>query len=258
MEDCNACAIPMPHGAVFTKGTEDTTVEDNLRPLIGALRYGCITRPDICTAVGIISRPSNAPTKEVVAASKQILRYIKGTLQYGLIYKRTKEVDVHGYVDANLAGDINDRRSTTGYAFYLNGASNPVTFHSGIQSCVATSTCHAEYMAAYKAGIMAVHLRGILLELGITFTNSMEIYEDNSAAIMLSENPVLHKTTMHFAVKYYWIREQVERGIFKLIKVETANQVADALSKPLAAPLYKKFVHCLACDSAKNVPVHHE
>jgi hypothetical protein len=64
------------------------------------------------------------------------------------------------------------------------------------------------------------------------------------------------KATMHFAVKYYWIREQVSRGIFKLIKVGTLDQVADILSKPLAGPLFKKFVNCLVGDTVESVKAH--
>ena len=259
MEECNMVATPMEAGATFLKATEETVLQENIRPIVGALRYAVITRFDILTAVGIVSRHANAPTVEIVAAIKRIMRYLKGTTKFGLIYQKGKNgVSLHGYVDANFAGDINDRKSTTGLCFYLNEYSNPITAMSTIQSCIATSTCHAEYMAAYKAVIFAVWCRGLLEEMGVAKDkDATRIYEDNSAAIALAENPVNHKTTLHFAVKYFYVREQSKAGFIRLVKIGTNDQVADGLSKPMSKIKFDETVHCFAANKQEEVTVRH-
>ena len=129
---------------------------------------------------------------------------------------------------------------------------------STIQSCIATSTCHAEYMAAYKAVIFAVWCRGLLEEMGVAEDkDATRIYEDNSAAIALAENPVNHKTTLHFAVKYFYVREQSKAGFIRLVKIGTNDQVADGLSKPMSKIKFDETVHCFAASKQEEVTVRH-
>ena len=112
MQDCKGAKSPMDK-VKLTKATADTLIDENIRPLVGSLRFVTLSRPDIAFAVGCVSRHVNSPTKEVVAACKRILRYLKGTIDKGLVYKGngSREWELHGYVDADLAGDVNDRRS---------------------------------------------------------------------------------------------------------------------------------------------------
>ena len=256
MKDCNPTRVPMDAGLALLKATNETEIMDNMRPAVGVLRYGCITRFDILTAVGIVSRHANRPTKEMAVAVKKIMRYIAGTLEYGLYYKRGDGVpNLHCYVDANFGGDVNDRKSTTGLAVYLNNCSHPVMASSGIQTTIATSTCHAEYMAAYKAVIYIIWCRGIMKEWGIVDVNATSVFEDNTSAIALAENPVNHKTTLHFAVKYYYVREQYKAGNIRLVQIGTEDQVADTLSKPLGRAMFEQSVTALAAADVKDVAV---
>lgn len=89
--------------------------------VIGCLRYLLHTRPDLSYAVGVASRFMEHPTMMHLKAVKQILRYLKGTIDCGLVYTAgSGEITITGYTDSDLAGDVDDRRSTGGMAFYIN------------------------------------------------------------------------------------------------------------------------------------------
>jgi hypothetical protein len=137
---------------------------------------------------------------------------------------------VIAYCDADYAGDVDKRRSTTAYAFMLAGGS--ISWASKLQPTVATSTTEAEYMAAFFAVQEAIYVRRLMRDLG--FEQRMtQIMEDNQGCIFLSENPVFHQRTKHIDVKYHFVRERVESGEVKLVYVTTTDQLADLLTKPL-------------------------
>lgn len=125
------------------------------RRIIGSLRYLLHTRPDLSYAVGVASRFMERPTVMHFKAVKQILRYIKGTMDYGLVYAAgTGALKITGYTDSDLAGDLDDRRSTGGMAFYIN--QSLVAWSSQKQKTVALSSCEAEFMAATTAACQAL------------------------------------------------------------------------------------------------------
>src|SRR6185312_14024878 len=121
------------------------------RSVIGSLRYLVNTRPHIAYAVGIVSRYMEDPRVSHWAAVKQILRYLAGTVNYGCIYKELgiSETKLIGFSDSDLAGDVDDRKSTSGSVFLLG--SNLVTWASQKQRVVALSSCEAEYIASASA-----------------------------------------------------------------------------------------------------------
>ncbi|XP_074366016.1 secreted RxLR effector protein 161-like [Apium graveolens] len=134
------------------------------KSIVGGLRYLVHIQPDIAYAVGIVSRYMERPTVLHQAAVKRILRYIKGTTNYGLIYlKGTGNHLLKGYSDSDLAGSTEDRRSTGAMVFYLND--NLITWVSQKQRCVALSSCEAEFMAATAAACQAVWLRNLLIQI---------------------------------------------------------------------------------------------
>lgn len=125
------------------------------RRIIGSLRYLLHTRPDLSYAVGVASRFMERPTVMHFKAVKQILRYIKGTMDYGLVYTAgTGALKITGYTDSDLAGDLDDRRSTGGMVFYIN--QSLVAWSSQKQKTVALSSCEAEFMAATTAACQAL------------------------------------------------------------------------------------------------------
>ena len=147
-------------------------------------------KPDIAFAVGNLARYSAKPTKMHWKALKRVLHYLKGTVNYGLKYSNIGQLECVGYSDADWAGDVNDRKSTSGYLFMLNGA--PVSWKSKKQNCVALSTAEAEYIALSSASQECKWLRQLQTDIGITPTNPTILYEDNQSTIAMTKNPQFH------------------------------------------------------------------
>ena len=182
---------------------------------IGCLMYAMVlTKPDIAHAVSVVSRYIAQPGEDHWKAVKWILMYLNGTVNWGLIYGKTEENDevLKGYVDSDYAGDLDRRRSLTGYLFMLNGCA--ANWKATLQSVVALSTTEAEYTAATEAVKEALWLKGLVTELGL-HQKSVSVYCDSSSAIHLSKNPAHHEKTKHINIKLHFIRNEVSRGAMK-------------------------------------------
>ncbi|XP_042754321.1 secreted RxLR effector protein 161-like [Lactuca sativa] len=135
-------------------------------------------------AVGVVSCYMERPTTKHLQAVKGILRYVKGTLDYGLKYSRgRKEVVISRYTDSDLGNDVNDRRSTGGMAFYVNG--NMITWASQKQRYVALSSCEAEFMAATLAACQGIWLRRLLREIPGQTVPTVTLLVDNRSSLDL-------------------------------------------------------------------------
>ncbi|KAH9751779.1 Integrase catalytic domain-containing protein [Citrus sinensis] len=168
--------------------------------------------PDIAQAVGTVSRYMTNPGGEHWIAVKRILRYIRGTSDVALCYGRS-EFTVRGYVDSDFAGDLDKRKSTTGYVFALAGAT--VSWVSKLQTVVALSTTEAEYMAATQACKEAIWIQRLLEELRHK-QQKIPVFCDSQSALHISRNPAFHSMTKHIGVKYHFVREVVEDGSMDL------------------------------------------
>ena len=201
---------------------------------IGCLTYASIaTRPDLSAAVGELSKFMSKPGKEHWSGIKRILRYIKGTLDYGLQFEAigNGKISLTGYADADWGGDLINRKSTSGYAFKLG--SSTISWRSKRQSVVALSSTEAEYVALCMASQEAIWLRNLLDNMNFKQEESTVIYEDNQGAIALAKNPKNHSRAKHIDVKYHYIRQAVEEKNIKLIYCSTENMIADILTKGL-------------------------
>ncbi|XP_042756658.2 retrovirus-related Pol polyprotein from transposon TNT 1-94 [Lactuca sativa] len=234
MIDCNPTKTPMEHKLSLTKdGNEELVNPTEYRSIVGCLRYLTHTRPDITFAVGVVSRFMEKPTIKHLQAVKGILRYVKGTLSHGLVYSKEEEkVNISGYTDSDLAKDINDRRSTGGMAFYVNG--NLVTWASQKQRVVALSSCEAEFIAATMAACQGIWLRRLLTEITGQKVPPVTLFVDNQSALDLMKNPVFHGRSKHIDIRYHFIRECVENGEITVKHVSGKSQKADILTKSLA------------------------
>ncbi|XP_052135136.1 secreted RxLR effector protein 161-like [Oryza glaberrima] len=202
------------------------------RGIVGCLRYLVHTRPDIAFSVGYVSRFMEAPTTEHEAAVKCILRYIAGTTEFGCHYHQSSSpVQLVGYSDADMAGDPDTRKSTTGVVFFLG--TSPVSWQSVKQKVVALSSCEAEYIAATTAACQGVWLSQLLGEINQEELDAFKLLIDNKSAIALSKNPVFHERSKHIATRYHYIRERVEDGSVHVEFVGTEGQIADILTKAL-------------------------
>ena len=206
--------------------------------VVGALLYAAMcTRPDIAFAVQQLSRHLQATTAAHWTVAKRVLRYLQGTKALGITYHSSADRDtptVYGYSDSDWGGDLDTRRSTTGYVFMLGGA--VISWSSRLQPTVALSSTEAEYMAVCSAGQEAVHLRQLLTGLQFAPTSPTVIFEDNQGCIALSENPVHHQRTKHIDIRFHYTRDLVACGDIKLKYIPTADQLADLLTKALPAP----------------------
>jgi hypothetical protein len=239
MGDCKPMSTPMITNWQKISSSASPLVNPTLyRQLIGSLMYLVNTRPDICFAVNTLSQFMVEPRQVHWAAAKHVLRYLQGTLDFGLEYVRGDGVRLAGYTDSDWAGSVSDRRSTSGCCFGLGSAA--VSWFSRKQKSVALSSSEAEYMAASLACCEAVWLRKMLFSLFGGCLDPTMIYCDNQSCIKLTENPVFHDRSKHIDIRYHSIRDYVQRGIVKLEFVPTDEQVADILTKALP---WGKHVH---------------
>ena len=201
--------------------------------MVGSLLYAAIaTRPDISQAVGAASRYCSQPNEAHLTAVKRILRYLKGTVNLGLKYEKSQSGTLTGYSDADWAGDLDDRHSTSGNLFLLAGG--PITWLSKKQPTVALSTAEAEYMSLCSATQEAVWLRALLNEFNFHQEQPTVIKEDNQGTISMARNPVSHSRTKHIDIKYHYVRETISNGYVTLEYCPTEHMIADLLTKPLA------------------------
>jgi hypothetical protein len=244
MADSKPVGTPQDPKNTLSKGKED---EEGVNPTqyksaVGALIYAAIgTRPDIANAVGNVGKYMENPKKQHWDAVKRIFRYLNGTRDFGLIYTKGHH-NLVGYSDSDYAGDIETRKSTTGYVFQLGN--NTVTWNSRRQPTVALSTTEAEYMALSHTICEGIWTRALLKELGFTQPTTT-IHEDNQGCLALVKNPVQHHRTKHIDVKYHFIREQIEQGSFQVIYCQTDEMKADILTKGIAGPQFKKLRNLL-------------
>lgn len=251
MADCNAVATPSDSAQNLGDFEADGEVEFPYREAVGSLMYLSVgTRPDITFAVGNVSRYLEKPSAAHVNAVRRILKYIKGTSDMGIRFKGDDDLEFSGYSDADYAGDVETRRSTSGYVFMLgNGV---ISWGSERQKSVALSTTESEYMAASHAIKELIWLKRLLAELSPIEMTPPIFFMDNQSAIRLVKNPEFHKRTKHIDVRYHFIREKFEDGVFDLKYIETNKQLADVMTKALPRIKHQYFCGSLGVMSARK------
>eukprot|EP00253_Pinus_taeda_P029867 PITA_29867 len=165
------------------------------------------------------------------SGSEENFKYLQGTQNYGLWYPRDTDLTLHAYTDADWAGSLDDRKSTSGGAFFMG--SRLVSWFSKKQSSIALSTAEAEYVAAASCCTQLLWMMQTLQDFQITFTPPISILCDNISEINISKNLVMHSKTKHIPIKYHFLLEQVLEQKVKLEYVPSKEQVADILTKPL-------------------------
>ena len=163
---------------------------------------------------------------------KRVLRYVKGTEDYELLYKKGKSnEELIGYSDSDFAGDCHDRKSTSGHIFFFGAMA--VSWSSQKQSIVALSSYEAEYIAATTATCQAMWMNRLISELTNNEETKVKLMVDNQSAIMLSKNPVHHNRTKHIDTRYHIIRECVEDKKIEIVFIQTEDQLANIFTKAL-------------------------
>eukprot|EP00253_Pinus_taeda_P031013 PITA_31013 len=174
------------------------------RSMIGSLLYVKASRLDVMQAVRQEARFQKAPKESHIIVAKIFLRYLKGTTEYGLWYPKGNDLVIQAYTYADWAGSVNDRKNTSGETFYL-------------------ATCCTQVL----------WMKQTLQDLQVKFDEPIPIFYDNTNAISISKNHVMHSKTKHIPIKYHFVREQVAERNIKLEYVGTKEQIGDIFTKPL-------------------------
>ncbi|KAJ1696040.1 hypothetical protein LUZ63_012738 [Rhynchospora breviuscula] len=231
VEDSKSLDTPMGKSANIDADEKGKPMDITLyRGIIGSLLYLTASRADIMYAVCLCARYQANPKDSHHKAVKRILRYVKGTQSLGLWYGKQTELDLVGYTDADFAGDRMDRKSTSGTCQFLGGSL--VSWSSRKQTSVALSTAEAEYVAAGSCCTQLLWMMQTLRDYELKF-QKVPILCDNTSAILISKNPVLHSRTKHIEIRHHFIRDHVEKGDVELVHVDTKEQIADIFTKPL-------------------------
>jgi hypothetical protein len=251
MENCNAVPTPANPDIKLTKAMcpqSDAdllaTAEETIpyRSAVSALQYAVNTRPDIAHAVGQVARFVQAPGIMHYKALKRIFRYLQGTTNYGLIYARSKRgglnYTLEAQGDSDWAGNLDDRRSTSGYIVTLND--NVISFKAKAQSCTALSTCEAETVAQTLTTQEVEWMRDVLDELGFPQIEPTKIRCDNEGAIAFSKDAGNHSTMKHINLREFYIKDSVAEGRVALSYIRSTDNTADILTKALGTVLFKK------------------
>ena len=243
MENCKPVSTPLDPGRKFqqlSQGDEPFNVQ-TYQQAIGCLTYmSTATRPDVAAAVGVLSQYMSRPSKEHWIGVKRVLRYLKGTLMYGLkFYAHEQEPELFGYSDADWAGDVDTRRSTSGYVFQIG--SSTISWSSKKQSTVAKSSTEAEYVALSSATQEAIWLRSLMGDLGRQLDGPTIIYEDNQGAIELAKKAKYHNRTKHIDICHHFVRERVISNEILVIYCPAGDMIADIMTKGLSKLAFEKL-----------------
>ncbi|GAU30874.1 hypothetical protein TSUD_15600 [Trifolium subterraneum] len=209
MEHCNEAETPMEANLKLSKGEDEQAVDATLfKQVVGSLRFICNTRPDINYAVGSVSRFMSNPKASHMGAAKRILRYLKGTQDFGLAFptsNKESKIELEGFSDSDWCGDKEDRRITSAY--------------------------------------QAVWLESLLDELEIKYVKPVKLNVDNKSAISLTINPIAHGRSKHIETKYHflYLRDQVNKEKLTVEYCKTDVQIAYILTKPLRADRFKEL-----------------
>ena len=237
MDQAKVVSSPLAtHFKLSTKQSPSTAkeMEDMSRvpyaSAVGSLMYAMVcTRPDIAHAVGVVSRFLSNPGREHWDAVKWIMRYLRGTSDLRLTFGSGKPVLV-GYTDSDMAGDVDSRKSTSGYLITFSGGA--VSWQSRLQKCVALSTTEAEYIAATEACKELLWMKKFIQELGFKQQRYVMLC-DNQSAIHLGKNSTFHARSKHIDVRYHWLRDALNDNLFELEKIHTDHNGSDMLTKTL-------------------------
>jgi hypothetical protein len=249
METCKPSPLSMDPGCQLSKTMETKPVDLQFyRSLVGSLIYVTNTRLDVCYAISSVSRFMDAPEEAHLQAAKQILRYLKGTIDFALHMKSWGEEGVYSFADADWGRDLDTRRSTSGLLHKFGEST--IHWSSKLQPCVSLSTTEAEYRVLIGASKDILYLRHLLEEIGFTPYGATPLYSDNQSCIRLAGNPVLHERTKHIEIQQHFIREKVQSEEIDVDFIPTAKQ-ANFLTKPLP---YTQFVTNRNCTSIELLP----
>ena len=208
---------------------------------VGSLQFlATYTRLDISFAAGFLARWNHAPTKQCWEAVKYTMRYLKGTLSYGVLFDGSQGFRLVGYSDSDWGADLQDRKSTTESLIKIAGG--PVFWRSTKQTGVSLSSTEAEYIAASETAKNIITIRGILVELDVIPADfAFPLLIDNTGSIAVSGGEKITRNARHVDIRYHHIRDLIQNGTIEVLHVPSRDMAADGLTKALGAIKFKEF-----------------
>jgi hypothetical protein len=250
MKGTKGTNIPMPHGTILTKDMAPETEEEKrdmedvpFKSLIGSLLYVArVTRPDVMFAVSFLSRFSSNPGRKHWTVAQGILKYLIGTSEMGLMYRKGNwkgmRLDIDSWPDSSYADDREKGKSTYGHVSYLNECA--FAWQSTLSRTVPQSVFEAEIIAANEATKLSVGYKWVCDEVHDN-PGTPVIHVDNDPAVFFAENAIHTRKSRHMMPKFYYIREQVEEGNIRMARTKTEDQHGDIMTKILGKAQFIKF-----------------
>lgn len=247
MSDCNPVSTPMDTNQKLSMSMSPNNEEERQEmskvpymQAIGCLLFAAqVSRPDISYAVNMLSRYSTNPGRAHWEAAKRVMRYLKGTIEKGLVYKPNLDNTITGYCDADWAGNIDDRQSTTGYIFVYQSAA--ISWSTKKQKTVALSSTEAEFMSITAAIQESVWLKRLENEMNPDAKKTMKIFCDNKGALHVAMNNNYSNRTKHVDIKAKFIRQKIDEKEVALEYISTNEMLADVFTKALPCQKLKYF-----------------
>ncbi|CAM8880652.1 unnamed protein product [Rhodiola kirilowii] len=250
LEKASHKRTPVATHLKITKDEAGTKVDQTMyMSMIGSLLYLTASRPDIAYAVGVCARYQADPKESHLLQVKRIIKYVCGTLDFGIWYTKDTNPYLVGYCDADWARNAEDRKSTSGGCFFLGN--NLVSWFSKKKNNISLSTVEVEYIATGSCCTQLLWMKQMLSEYRVE-QKEMTLYCDNVSAISILKNPVQHSWTKHIDIRHHFIRELVEQKVVTLKHVTTDKQLADIFTKPLDAAQFETLRSSLGLCVVKN------
>ncbi|GAA0182729.1 transmembrane signal receptor [Lithospermum erythrorhizon] len=205
------------------------------RRLVGRLLYLDFTRLDVTYYVHLLSQFLQQPIVSQWNVVLHVVKYLKGTANYGLFYSANTDLQLQAYCDSDWAKCPHTRRSTSGYCITIGGSL--VSRKSKKQHTIAKSSNEAEYRSAASTVCEIKWLVYVLKDFGVSVSQLVPLFCDNKSVITMIENPVFHERTKHIAFDCHFIRDHFKVGFIKPHYILSRQQLADVFTKPLPAYL---------------------
>ncbi|KAK6124639.1 hypothetical protein DH2020_041627 [Rehmannia glutinosa] len=236
IEEGRTVSTPMATNVKIDKDEKGKPVDESkYRGMIASLLYLTASRPDILHVVCLCARFQSNAKESHMSVVKRIFRYLKGTIQYGLFYPKNENFSLKGYSDSDYAGNIDDRKTTSGSCQFLGDCL--VSWFSKKQNCVSLSTAEAEYISAAFCCIQLLWMKQTLADYKCSF-ESVPIFCDNISAINIAQNPVHHNRTKHIEIRHHFLRDCVSKRKIEISFVPSQDQLADIFTKPLSSETF--------------------
>jgi len=225
------------------------------RSAVGTLMWLMVyTRPDLTFAVIQVAKFVSSPRKEHWIAVKRIMRYLSRTREVGITYYPNPSFIIEGWSDSDWAGDLDTRRSTSGFVFTIAGtvAQSPVAWKSQLKKTVALSSTEAELIALTNTTKEAIWFRKLLACLGLSIKEPTLIHEDNQGAMAIAVNQRgMTSRTKHVATRYFAVRGAIDDGAVQVTYTNTLEMLADIFTKAVGRIVLERLCTAMGMQLSK-------